>query len=337
MRVVIAGGTGLIGRALTASLLRDGAIVEVLSRDPARAGRRRPAAVRAVAWDAADPGRTRELAEALADADAVVNLSGVPVGPLPWTPGRKRAIVASRVGTNQAIGAAIALLEPERRPAVFVSAAGIEDYTGLDADPATEATGGGEATGARATGAPAATGAEATGDFLADLGRRWEAAAEPIAAAGVRVVLIRTSFVLAAGSDLMALLALPVRLGFGGRYGDGRQWFSWIHLDDLVSVYRRAIEDPTLRGPVNATSPTPCRQADLAAAMARVLRRPNWFRVPAWLLRFVLRGEATLVLGSRRVVPAKLTRAGFEFDYPDLEGALRQVLGKEGRHGRSQA
>jgi uncharacterized protein (TIGR01777 family) len=318
MRVVIAGGSGLIGRALTASLVRDGATVDVLSRDTARANRRLPPGVRAIGWDPSDRARVRELADVLAGADAVVNVSGVPVGPVPWTPGRKRAIVASRVGTNEVLGAAIAALEPARRPTVFVSAAGTDGYTGLDAEPATEGTD-----------------TRSTEGFLSALGRDWEAAAERVTASGVRVVLIRTSFVLAAGSDLMGLLALPVRLGFGGRYGDGRQWFSWIHLDDLVAVYRRAIEDPAMTGPVNATSPTPCRQFELAAALAHVLRRPNWFRVPAWLLRLVLQGEATLLLGSRRVVPAKLAAAGFEFRYPKLEDALRAALGKGDRRGAS--
>jgi uncharacterized protein (TIGR01777 family) len=317
MRVVIAGGSGLIGQALTASLLRDGVTVDVLSRDPQRSIGRLPAGARVIAWDAADAGRAAELTSALAGADAVVNVSGVPVGPLPWTPGRKRAIVASRVGTNQALVRAIAGLDPAERPKVLVSAAGTDGYTGLDGEPASETTD-----------------TSKTAGFLAELGNAWEAAAAEASGFGVRTVMIRTSFVLAAGSDLLGLLALPVRLGFGGRYGDGRQWFSWIHLDDLVAVYRRAIDDAVLWGPVNASSPTPSRQVEVAAALARVLRRPNWFRVPAWLLRLVLRGEATLLLGSRRVAPAKLTAAGFEFAYPDLEGALRQALGRTGEGER---
>jgi uncharacterized protein (TIGR01777 family) len=313
MRVVIAGGSGLIGRALTVSLIRDGVAVEVLSRDPRRSAGRLPVGVRPLAWDPSDANRGAELAKVLAGADAIVNVSGVPVGPLPWTPGRKRAIVASRVGTNEALVRAIARLDPPDRPKVFVSAAGTDGYTGLDAEPATETTD-----------------TTQTEGFLAELGNAWEAAASGAAGLDVRTVMIRTSFVLAAGSSLLRLFALPVRLGFGGRYGDGRQWFSWIHLDDLVAVYRRAIDDPTFSGPVNASSPTPSRQVDVAAVMARVLRRPNWFRVPAWLLRLVLRGEATLLLGSRRVAPAKLTAAGFQFTFPDLEGALRQALGRTG-------
>ena len=311
MRIVIAGGSGLIGRALTASLIRDGIAVDVLSRDPARVGGRLAAGVRAIPWDPSGSSGDQALSESLAGADAVVNVSGVPVGPLPWTSGRVRAIVASRVGTNRAIVRAIGALEPDRRPSVFVSAAGTEGYTDLDAEPATETTD-----------------TSKTPGFLAELGEDWEAAAAEASPLGVRVVMMRTSIVLARGSDLLNLLTLPVKLGFGGRYGDGRQWFSWIHIDDLVAAYRRAIDDAALSGPVNATSPTPCHQAELAAALAKVLHRPNWFRVPAWLLRLVLRGEATLLLGSRRVAPAKLAAAGFEFTYPELDGALHEALGK---------
>lgn len=320
MRVVIAGGSGLIGRALTASLLHDGVTVDVLSRDPERVSGRLPGGVRTIPWDPTDTGRLRELGGVLSGADAIVNVSGVPVGPLPWTPGRKRAIVASRVGTNDVIAEAIATLDPAVRPGVLVSAAGTDGYTGLDATAATEATETGGTEG-----------------FLAQLGRDWEAAALGTSTSGVRVVMIRTSFVLASGSDLLGLLALPVRLGFGGRYGDGRQWFSWIHLDDLVAVYRRAIDDSTLSGPIIASSPTPCRQLDLAASLARILQRPNWFRVPAWLLRLILRGESTLLLGSRRVVPSRLIASGFSFSYPELDGALRQALGKDDRRGQRRS
>jgi len=311
MRVVVAGGSGLIGRALVESLVRDGVAVDVLSRDPSARARRVPADARMVGWNPADPSSVPELARTLAGADAVVNVSGVPVGPWPWTPWRRRSIVASRVGTNNRLVEAIATLGPTDRPKVFVAAAGTDAYTGLDAEPATEAT---DTSG--------------TVGFLEQLSRDWEAAAERAAPLGVRVVMVRTSFVLARKGGLLPLLVLPVRLGLGGRYGSGEQWFSWIHLDDLVAVYRRAIDDPAMVGPVNAASPEPRRQREVAAILGRVLHRPTWFPVPAWLLRLVLRGEATLLLGSRRVIPARLNAVGFEFAHPDLEGALRDALGR---------
>lgn len=313
-RVVIAGGSGLIGRALTASLLRDGVEVDVLTRNPARRSRHVAAGARSLHWDPRDAAGVADLARAIDGATAVVNLTGVPIGPLPWTAGRRRAIVDSRVGPTQSLVEAMALLSPSARPGVFVCSMGIDGYTGLDTDPATEATD-----------------TSATTGFLADLERPWASAALGAEALGVRAVMIRTAFVLARESSLLPLLALPVRLGLGGRYGSGRQWFSWIHLDDLVAAYRFAIADTTLSGPVVAASPEPCRQRDLAASLARVLHRPNWLPVPGWLLRLVLREEATLLLGSRRVVPARLLRAGLEFAYTDLEAALRNVLGPTGR------
>lgn len=311
MRVVVAGGSGLIGRALVASLVGSGVAVDVLSRNPAAQTRRLPADARLIRWAPSDPAGTAELARTLAGADMVVNVSGVPVGPWPWTPWRRRAIVASRIGTNDRLVEAMATLAPALRPKAFVAAAGIDAYTGLDAEPATEAT---DASG--------------TVGFLEELSRAWEAAAQRAGPLGLRVVTIRTAFVLARDSALLGLIALPVRLGLGGRYGSGEQWFSWIHLDDLVAVYRRAIDDPAIAGPIIAGSPGPRRQREVAKVMARVLHRPSWLPVPGWLLRLVLRGEATLLLGSRRVLPARLLAAGFRFSHPDLEGALRDALGR---------
>ncbi|MCI0582907.1 MAG: TIGR01777 family oxidoreductase [Chloroflexi bacterium] len=309
-RVVVAGGSGLIGRALVASLIADGVEVDVLSRDPRRRAKRTPAGARATRWDPADPPDIDPLAQALAGADAVVNVTGAPVGPGPWTPGRKRAIVASRVGTTAALVAAVERLPPGDRPGVLVNASGTDVYTGLDATPATESDEVGSTPG-----------------FLARLGRDWEAAAFRAEDLGVRVVAVRTSFVLAANSPLLRLFALPTRLFVGGPIGGGRQWFSWIHIDDLVRVYRLAIEDEALSGVVNAAAPGAVRQADLARAMGRVLRRPSIFPVPAWPLRLVLREQATLVLGSRRVAPARLQALGFRFAYPEIDAALGQALG----------
>src|SRR3990172_2445843 len=309
MRVVVAGGSGLIGRALVASLIRDGVSVDVLSRDPGSRGRHAPDGARLLGWDPSDRATVPELPRTRAGADAVANTSGVPIGPWPWTPWGRGAIVASRVGTNDRLVEAMASLGPDERPRAFIAAAGTDAYTGLDAEPATEAT---DVSG--------------TVGFLEQLSRDWEAAADRARPLGIRVVTVRTSFVLARKGGLLSLLALPVRLGLGGRYGSGEQWFSWILLDDLVAVYRRAIDDTTIDGPVNAASPDPRRQRDVARVLARVLRRPSWLPVPGWLLRLVLRGEATLLLGSRRVMPARLLAAGFRFSRPDLEDALRDAL-----------
>ena len=122
-------------------------------------------------------------------------------------------------------------------------------------------------------------------------------------------------------------MALPFRLFLGGRIGSGRQWFSWVHVDDLVGIYRLALTDPSLTGPINAAAPEPCRQAELAAALGRTLHRPSWLPAPAGAIRLALRGQATLILGSRRVVPARAIALGFPFRHPTLDEALADALG----------
>ncbi len=308
-RVVIAGGTGLIGRALTESLILDGVAVDVLTRQKATPRQGLAAGVGRVVWNPRDPDGLQGLARVLTGADAVVNLTGVPVGPVPWTAGRRRSILVSRVEPTKYLVEAMASLAPEDRPGVFVCASGTDSYTGIDGAPATEETD-----------------ITATRGFLADVGRAWEAAALGAEALGMRVVMVRTAFVLARKSSLLALFALPFRLGLGGRFGDGRQWFSWVHIDDLVGAYRLAIRDSGIAGPLLGAAPEPCRQRDLVATLARVLRRPNWLPLPGWVLRLVLREEATLLLGSRRVIPSKLLAAGYTFRYADLETALREAL-----------
>jgi uncharacterized protein (TIGR01777 family) len=304
MKVVIAGGSGLVGRHLSALLLADGWAVDVLTRDAGTAAHQDPPGTRNVAWNSTADAALRE---ALDGADAVVNLAGEALGPRPWTPGRKRSLLQSRLRATNALVDAIAALPAGRRPNVLVNASGTDVYTGRDSAPADETT-------------------TPTHDYLADLCLQWEAAARRAEALGVRVVFVRTAFVLARDAPVLRLLALPFRLFLGGRLGSGRQWFSWIHVDDLARIYRLAIVDGALNGPVNAAAPEPVPQRELARAIGRRLHRPSRFPVPGWLIRLVLWGQATLVLGSRRAVPARALAAGYVFLYPDLEQALADVL-----------
>jgi len=305
MRAVVAGGSGMIGRHLAKALMDDGWTVDILTRDPRRTAQRLPSGARAVAWSPG--GRTRDLATVLADAEAVISLAGASIGTRPWTPGRKRAILDSRLEATNALVQAMASLPEDRRPRVLVTAAGTDVYTGRDAEPADEST-------------------EPATDFLADVGLRWEAAARAAEPLGVRVAIVRQAFVLASDATVLRLMALPFRLFLGGRIGSGRQWFSWIHVDDLVGIYRLALIDTALTGPINAAAPEPCRQAELAAALGRALHRPSWLPVPAWAIRLALRGQATLILDSRRVAPARAVAAGFRFRHPGLDAALADVL-----------
>ncbi len=305
MKVVVAGGSGLIGRRIARSLLADGHGVVVLTRSPERHSPRLPAGAVAVGWSARVDDA---LVAALHGVDAVVNLAGEAIGPRPWILGRKRTLVDSRLRATEALVEAIRRLPEQHRPRVLVNASGTDVYTGLEAEPATEVT-------------------PPVGGFLAELGIAWEAAATPAEMLGTRVAFVRTAFVLAAEAPLFGLLRLPFRLYVGGRLGSGRQWFSWVHIEDLVAIYRLAIEDDRVRGPIIAASPEPIRQGDFARAMGRAMHRPAWFPVPAFLLRLAMREQATLIVDSRRVAPARAIELGYRHRFPTLDAALTDIEG----------
>jgi uncharacterized protein (TIGR01777 family) len=304
LTVAIAGGSGFIGQHLAASLVARGDQAIVLSRDPDRARRRGRGHGRLVPWTASDPD---EAAGLLDGVDAVVNVTGVPVGPRPWTPGRRRAIRESRLGPTATIVEAVRRLSSERRPTVLVNVSGSDSYQGLDETPATEAD-------ARATG------------FLADLCRDWEATARAAEASGVRVAIIRNGFVIGRDAKALQLLALPFRLHLGGRMGTGRQWMSWVHVDDVTGIMRMAIDDPRASGPINAVSPRPAREAEVAAAVGEALGRRSWLPVPALPVRLVLGEVSVLILGSVRAVPARALELGYSFRWTDLGRAMADVL-----------
>lgn len=304
MKVVIAGGSGFIGRRIARSFIADGHTVSILTRSPERRGGRVPGGAVAVGWSVQTDDA---LVAALDGADAVINLAGEAIGPRPWILGRKRALVDSRLRATRALVEAIRRLPPDRRPRVLVQASGTDVYTGIDVEPATEET-------------------PPSGGFLAELGIVWEAAAAPAADLGTRTAFVRTAFVLAREAPLFALLRLPFRVFVGGRLGSGRQWFSWVHIEDLVGTYRLAIDDDRVRGPINAASPNPMVQADFARALGRAMHRPAWFPVPAFLLRLALREQATLIVDSRRVVPARAIALGYRHRFPTLEEALAEIV-----------
>jgi len=304
LKVVIAGGSGFIGQHLAASLVARGDEAIVLSRDPERARRKGRTSGRLVSWTGADPD---EAAALLDGADAVVNVTGVAVGPRPWTVGRRRAIRESRLGPTATIVEAVRRLPSERRPTVLVNVSGSDAYQGLDETPATEAD-------ARATG------------FLGDLCREWESTARGAEASGVRVAIVRNGFVIGRDAKALRLLVLPFRLHLGGRMGSGRQWMSWVHVDDVTGIMRMAIDDPRASGPINAVSPEPARQADVARAIAEALGRRSWLPVPALPVRLVLGEVSILVLGSVRAVPVRALELGYTFRWTALDRAMADVL-----------
>jgi NAD dependent epimerase/dehydratase family enzyme len=353
MKVVIAGGSGYIGRSLSTALVTDRGEVVVLSRRPER--ERMPAGARMVGWDARTPAGawTRELA----GADAVVNLCGASIGSRRWTAARKAELLASRLLPTDALVGAIGALPSDARPEVLVNASGI-DYYG-DRPAALSRTtpsswpsprerknasgsplppgegqregvtrGGGDgATRGRGEGAVLDEGAPPGDSFLAGLCVKWEAAARAAEPLGVRVVRMRTALVVGRDAPALKLMALPFRLFVGGPLGGGEQPFTWIHLDDLVGLYRLAMEHTELVGPVNAVAPDVRPQRNAAADVGAVLHRPSFFPSPAPLLRLALGERADLLLHGRHAIPDRALTSGFRFRYPELRPALADALG----------
>lgn len=307
MKVVLAGGSGLIGGAICEALLARGHEPVILTRDLRRMARL-PAGVRGVVWA---PPRVGDWAAELRDAAAVINLAGESIGRWPWSPGRKVALLESRRSATRALVRAIEQLPAGGRPSVLLNASGTDLYEGRDTEPADEAT------------PPADT-------FLSRLCLAWEAEALPAEALGLRVVRMRTSPVMAPGAPVLRVLALPFRLFVGGRLGSGRHWMSWVDIDDAVGLYLRALESDAIRGPLNVTAPDPRRQSEFARALAAALHRPAWFPTPAWIVRLVLGDQSTLALGSRRVWPTRALASGYVFRRPRLEDSLRHAVGGGG-------
>ncbi|MGR4879361.1 TIGR01777 family oxidoreductase [Streptomyces sp. LARHCF249] len=295
MRIAVTGSTGLIGSALVRSLRADG-------HEVVRFVRRRPAAGDEARWD---PARGYVDAAGLAGCAAVVHLAGAGVGEHRWTTAYKKEIRDSRVLGTAALAQALAALDEP--PAVLVSGSAV-GYYGDTGDRAVDED------------APAGHG------FLPSVCVEWEAAAEPARAAGVRTAFARTGLVVAREGGAFGKLFPIFRAGIGGRLGNGRQYWSYISLDDEIAALRHIIDTPAVSGPVNLTAPEPLTNRQVTAAMARVLHRPALLPVPAVALRIVLGELAEDVLGSQRARPARLLESGFVFRHPGIEDALRAAL-----------
>ena len=307
MRIVIAGGSGFLGRRLAAAWVAAGDEVTVLSRRPSGASGQQTAGTGTslARWD--PPRVDDELVASLSGADAVVNLAGVPIGGRPWTPGRKRAILQSRLDATGAIVGAIGRLPAADRPKVLVNASGIDIFGDRPEGEMTEDSPPGDS-------------------FLADVVLAWEAAARAAEPLGVHVVLARTALIVAPEALAWRLILLPFRLFVGGPLGSGRQRFTWIHIDDAVGLYDLALRNDSIVGPVNMVAPEVPTQRELARAIGRVMHRPAIFPVPAVVLRLVLWGQADIVLHGRIAVPAKALAAGYRFRHPTVESALLDAL-----------
>lgn len=312
-RVFITGGTGFIGSKLVRALERRGDVPIVLTRDRSSAHERLGDRVHVVVGD---PMRAGPWYRNLAHTDAVVNLAGAPINGKRWTEDYMHEVRSSRVDTTRALVSHIAGLHPDHRPQVLVSASAVDYYPfaetlarnpGWDADEEITEEG-------------------PTGDtFLAKVCDEWEEEALGAREHEVRVVLMRTGFVLG-DSGALPLIARAFRYYLGGPLGSGKQWFSWIHIDDVVHAYLHAIDDQRLSGPINAVAPNPVRNQEFARALGHVLQRPSWLPAPEVALRVALGPMATYLVHGRRAVPTALTDEGFDFAYPDLDDALAAAV-----------
>lgn len=296
MKIAISGASGLIGTALVPRLRAEGHEVVRLVRRPASAPDE-------ITWD---PSRRSLDPRSLEGTDAVINLAGAGVGDHRWSDAYKREILDSRVDTTTTIATAIAALD--RKPSVLVSASAI-GYYGDTGDRAVDET------------SPAGSG------FLADVVVAWEAAADPARAAGIRVVHPRTGLVVAKEGGAWGRLFPLFKLGLGGKLGSGRQYWSWISMRDELAALTTFLSDDRYSGPVNLTGPSPATNAEVTAAMGRVLGRPTLLPAPAFALKAALGEFSIEVLGSTRVLPRRLEEHGFVFADTTVESAIRAALG----------
>lgn len=294
MRLVVAGGSGFLGSALVAFLRRNGHTVTVLTRGAAGSGGQ-------VRWSPTDP--SGPWADAVASSDAVVNLAGESIAGPRWTAERKRALVQSRIETTQALARTI---RSAPTPPAFISGSAVGYYGATNGEALTEDSPPGS-------------------DFMARLCVDWEAAAAQ-AAPLTRVVCLRSGVVLAPQGGALPQLALPFRFFVGGPIGSGRQYVSWIHLDDWVALAHIAITDSTLSGPLNLTAPRPVTNRELATALGKALHRPSFVPTPALPLRIAL-GEMAdaAILNGQRVVPARAQSIGYRFRYATIDEALTAI------------
>lgn len=299
MHILITGGTGLIGKQLCKALLAEGHELTVFSRNPASVPAKCGVGVHAIAalgeWH---PGRA---------FDAVINLAGEPIVDARWTARRKQVLWDSRVALTEELVRHIATAA--RKPAVLISGSAVGYYGNRGNDEMYEA-------------------AEAGKDFAARLCKAWEDAARAAEQAGVRVCLLRTGLILSNQGGLLGRMLPAFKLGLGARLGNGKQWMSWVHIDDYVAMVLKLLHDAQASGAYNMTAPQPVTNADFTAALAKALHRPALFAAPAPLLRLAMGERVCLLLEGQKVLPGRMTAAGYRFRFAKLGDALGNLFGK---------
>lgn len=301
MKVLITGGTGMIGRSLAKQLEADGDEIVVLSRSQ-RKPEGLPSSARVVQWD----GRTGEgWCDELRDTDAVVNLAGENIGAARWTAERKQRILDSRVDAGKAI--VDAAERSGTAPPHLIQASGINYYGHRDDEYLNEHEPPGEG-------------------YLSDVCIQWEQSTEPLEKLGTRRVITRNGVVLDAREGALPQLAMPFRFFVGGKIASGQQGFSWIHLTDHIRALRYLLHNPSITGPVNLTAPEPVSNKELSRVLGNVMNRPTIFWVPGVGLRFIVGEFAEHLINGQYVVPERLLAEGFEFQFPTIEAALMDLM-----------
>jgi len=297
MRILLTGGTGLIGTHLCKALLAEGHTLTVLSRRPEKVATRCGVGVASM----------RSLDEWTSDRvfDAVINLAGEPIVDAYWSARRKQVLLDSRVGLTHKLVQRIAAAQ--QKPAVLLSGSAVGFYGNGGDTVLDEAMAAGQ-------------------DFPSELCAAWESAARVAEQSGVRVCLLRTGLVLSQRGGLLGRMLLPFKLALGARLGDGKQWMSWVHSDDYVAMVLRLLTDTALNGAFNMTAPKPVTNAEFTQTLAQTLHRPALFVAPSFALRLAMGERACLLLEGQRVIPARLELAGFKFAYPALPQALQALL-----------
>ena len=309
MRVIITGGTGLIGSALAADLAKDGHEVVVLTRNPDKVSNL-PTGVRAVRWD----GQTSKGWESEIDgAGAVVNLAGESIAgngflPSRWTEARKQKILQSRVNAGKAVTEAFT--RAQNKPLVLIQSSAVGYYGTQD----------------EANQPPLTESAPAGNDFLSDVCKQWEASTASVETMGIRRAVIRTGIVLSFKGGTLPLLALPYQFFAGGPIGSGKQPFPWIHIDDEIAAIRYLIDTPSASGAFNVTAPLVLTNNEFGKVLAKVTGRPHWLPAPGFAFKAAF-GELAdvLLLRGQRAVPEALTSSGYHFHFADAESALRDL------------
>ncbi len=304
MKVAITGATGFVGSRLVERLQKQNDNVVVLTRNVAHAQNVFPASAFPNVEIVAATPTTSGAWDVVAGCDGVVNLAGKPIAEERWTPERKQEILNSRKLITEKLVEAIKNANP--KPTVLVNASAI-GYYGTNETASFDET------------------SSSGNDFLAHVCQVWEAEAQRVKDAGVRLVILRLGIVLGNGGALSKMIT-PFRLFAGGPLGSGKQWFSWIHLDDVVNLIIQALTKPEMEGIYNATAPNPVRMAELCNTMGKIMNRPSWLPVPAFALEALLGDGAIMVLEGQQVLPNRTLASGFAYQHPNLQSALVEIL-----------